>query len=143
MAYEGIPLINGKAHDWASIEFSYGTSPVVGITAIQYGETREKKDNYGLGVRPVSRGYGQVAATASITLLAEEVKALEDIAPNGDITALPPVDVKVLYIPVGSIAVTKHILKNFEFKENSRDTKAGDTGIEVSIECIVSHIKWK
>jgi hypothetical protein len=142
MANESIPLINGKAHDWASIEFGYKGVVVSGVTAIKYGETREKKDNYGLGTRPVSRGYGQVSATASITMLAEEVAALESASPNGDITLLPPVDVNVLFIPVGSTVATKHVLRNFEFKENGRDAKAGDTGIEVPMECIISDIDW-
>ena len=143
MANEGIPLINGKAHDWASIEFGYTGVVVTGVTAIKYGETRDKNDNYGLGTRPTSRGYGQVKSTASITMLAEEVAALEAVAPGGDITKLPPTDVPILFIPVGSTTVTKHVLKNFEFKENGRDAKTGDTGIEVSMECIVSHIIWK
>ena len=136
------PLVNGRAHDWASITIQYANVMVAGITAINYGETRDKNDNYGLGSRPVSRGYGQVKATASITILAEEVAALERIALNGDITLLPPTDVIVLFIPIGSTQVKKHVLHNFEFKANSRDAKAGDMGIEVQIDAIVSHINW-
>lgn len=137
-----VPLINGRAHDWASITLKYANVIVAGITAIKYGETRDKQDNYGLGSRPVSRGYGQVKATASITILAEEVAALEKIAPNGDITMLPPTDVPICFIPIGSTEITTHTLKNFEFKENSRDMKAGDMGIEVTCEGVVSHIIW-
>lgn len=141
-ANDFVPLINGRAHDWASITLCYANVIVAGITAIKYGETRDKQDNYGLGSRPVSRGYGQVKATSNITMLAEEVAALEKIAPNGDITLLPPTDVVVSFIPIGSTEIATHILKNFEFKENARDMKAGDMGIEVSMECIVSHINW-
>ena len=140
---EGIPLINGRAHDWVSVELGYSGVVVAGITAIDYGENRAKQNNYGLGARPVSRGYGQVTAKASITMLAEEVAALEAVAPGGDVTKLPPVDVPVLFIPIGSTAVTKHVIKNFEFTNNERNMKAGDMGIEVPLEGICSHIEWR
>lgn len=139
---KGIPLINGVAHAYADIKMPIMGVGMGGVTAISYSQTREKQDNYGLGDVPVSRGYGQRKATASITMLAESVAILEKGAPNGDITLYPPFDIPVVYIPEGSTNFTTHVIKNFEFTKNGRDSKAGDMGIEVQLEGICSHINF-
>jgi len=77
------PLINGREYGWADITATIGGVPVTGITAIKYSEEMEKEDIYAAGRYPISRGYGRVKTTASITLLSGTVFALKSKAPKG------------------------------------------------------------
>lgn len=137
------PLINGSAYSWAQIETRIFNTPIVGITAIMYGEKQEVTDNYGAGNRPVSRSYGKVEAEGSISLEMAEVEALQAATPDGNIMTIPEFDIVVSYLPVGGKIVT-HTLKNCRFKSNKREAKAGEAaGIETEIELQISHIQWK
>ena len=62
------PLINGKSYEWSDITMNVMGVPIVGVTAIKYDETQNMTNIYGAGRRPVSRGYGQIEPTASVTL---------------------------------------------------------------------------
>lgn len=139
---EYTPLINGTSHAFSDITIDILGVPVPGVVAINYSEKQEKVDNYGAGNRPVSRGYGKIEAEASITLLSEEVLALQKAAPNHNLMEIPPFDIIVTYLPKNSTNITTDILKNCEFKQNARDTKVDDTKIEVQLELICSHIIW-
>lgn len=135
------PLINGREYSWADVSFNLGGVPVVGVTKIQYDETQVKEDNWGAGSSPVSRGYGNRKATASVTMYASEVEAIMDKAPNGNLLDYGTFPVTVQYM-VGAVIKT-HVLKNCEFTKNERNVSQGDTKIEVDLPLIVSHIDWK
>lgn len=135
------PLINGRAYSWADVTLNIGGVPVVEVIKINYDETQVKEDNYGAGVNPVSRGYGNKKATASITLRANEVESLMDKAPNSNLLDYGVFDITVQYL-VGAVIKT-HVLKNVEFTKNERNTSQGDTKIEVDLPLITSHILWK
>ena len=53
------PLINGVNYSWANISVILFGQPVIGIVSIMYKAKQEKKNNYGSGTEPVSRGYGR------------------------------------------------------------------------------------
>ncbi len=115
MALELEPLINGREYGWADIVVNIGGVPVTGIRAIKYDEEMEKENIYGAGRNPVSRGYGRVKSTASITLLSGTVMALKAKAPKGQLFRIAPFPITVSYQPDAGPIVT-HILKNCEFK---------------------------
>ncbi|MPM44767.1 hypothetical protein SDC9_91448 [bioreactor metagenome] len=138
-----VPLVNGKAHEWADITLILFGSPIAGITAISYKNKREKENNYGAGSNPVSRAYGNRVPEASITLLAEEVAAIEAQAPDGDITRVGPFPIIVAYQPAGTLDVVTHTILDAEFTEDGRDVKQGDKKIEVQLPLIISGIKFK
>ena len=104
------PLINGREYGWADIICTIGGVPVTGIVAIKYEEEQEKENVYGAGRHPVSRGYGRIKTTASITVLASTAMALT------------------------------HILKNCEFQKTPFEWKEGDMHKEVELPLIVSHV---
>lgn len=136
------PLVNGQAYSWAQIACNILGTDVAGITAISYSETQDKQDNYGAGTRPVSRGYGNVVATASITLEMAEVQALQNIAPGRNIMEIPAFDIIVSYIPKGGTGTVTHKLRNCEFKTNVREVNQNDMTIPCVLELIISHIDW-
>ncbi len=134
-------LVNGIAYAWVDINVNILGVSVSGISAIKYDDEQEMEDNYGAGRFPTTRGYGEIKTTASITLHAEEVVALQRIAPFGRLQDIPPFDIPVSYLPENG-NVTTDVLKNVQFKKNGRDTKKGDKMIDVEIPLQVSHIKW-
>lgn len=139
MAVELEPLINGREYGWADIVVNIGGVPVTGIRAIKYNEEMEKENVYGAGRHPVSRGYGRIKTTASITLLSGTIMALKAKAPNGQLFRIAPFNIVVNYQPEAGPIVT-HVLKNCEFTKNEFDWKEGDMSKEVELELIVSHI---
>lgn len=142
MALELEPLINGREYGWADIVATIGGVPLTGITAIKYSEEMEKENIYGAGRNPVSRGYGRVKTTASITLLSGSVLALKAKAKNGQLHRLAPFSITISYQPDAGPMVT-HILKNCEFKKTEFDWKEGDMSKAIELELIVSHIVSK
>jgi len=139
MGLELEPLINGREYGWADIIVNIGGVPVTGIRAIKYDEEMEKENIYGAGRNPVSRGYGRVKSTASITLLSGTVMALRAKAPKGQLFRIAPFSITISYQPEAGPIVT-HILKNAEFKKSIFDWKEGDMSKEIELELIISHI---
>ncbi len=139
MATELQPLINGREYGWGDISSIIGGVPVTGIVAVKYEEEQEKENVYGSGRNPVSRGYGRVKSTASITLLGSSVMALKAQAPKGQLHRIAPFTIVVMYQPDNAPMVIHH-LKNAEFLKTSFDWKEGDMKKEVELELIISHI---
>ncbi|RKW07278.1 hypothetical protein [Capnocytophaga granulosa] len=133
------PLINGREYGWADIICTIGGVPVTGIVAIKYEESQEKENVYGAGRHPVSRGYGRVKTTASITLLSATVMALKAKAPKGQLHRIAPFSITINYQPDNQPLVT-HILKNCEFQKTAFEWKEGDMHKEIELELIVSHV---
>ena len=136
----GIPLVNGMLYSWADIVAAISGVPVTGITGIEYGDDQDVVNKYGAGRHPVGRAKGRITPSAKITLYQEEVEALQRQAPNGRLQDIAPFDITVTYIPDSGI-VTVDKIRNCQFKANSRKWKEGDTGQEVELELVTSHIE--
>lgn len=137
-----VPLVNGRAYDWASIKLQMLGITVVGIVAISYEDNQNKVDNQGAGIYASSRGYGKYDAKASITLEMKETERIQSkLGPGRRIQDIPPFNVSVAYVNEANVMV-RHTIHNCEFTNNKREIKAGDTNIEVQHELITSHITW-
>ena len=93
-------LINkfGKIAGWNSVKVVMLGRQVEGITALSYKDSKEKENIYGAGEFPVGRGEGNYKAEASITLLKEEVNALQLALGAGKrLTDIEPFDIPVMY----------------------------------------------
>lgn len=137
----GVPMVNGMLYSWADIVAAIAGVPLSGITGIEYGDDQEVVNKYGAGRHPVGRAKGRITPSAKITLYQEEVEALQRQAPNGRLQDIAPFDIIVTYIPDSGI-VTVDKIRNCQFKANSRKWKEGDTGQEVELELVPSHIEW-
>jgi hypothetical protein len=140
MAVELTPLINGRAYGWADIAVVIAGVPLTNIRGIKYGSSQEKENVYGAGRRPVARGYGRITYTASITLLASTVFALQNNAPGGELHRIQPFPVTVVYQPDAGPLVT-HILHNAEFTNTDFEWAEGDMSKEIELTLIISHIE--
>ncbi len=137
----GIPAINGEVYGWADIRCFINGTLVKGITSIKYEDNQTIEKVYGAGRYPLGYGKGRIECSGSITLLKEEIVALQNVANNGRLQDLPAFDVVVTYLPENGI-LTSDVLKNCKFTKNSRDVKEGDTSIASEIELMVMNIKF-
>jgi hypothetical protein len=144
------PGINGAEYSWSNIQFFIGGAPIFGITAINYEETGEKEDLYGVGAMPVARIYKNHGFTGSIVLQSKELLSLQQAAraagnPDGDITTLGVAggfECIVSYVPwAGQGLPVVDILKNVEFTNNGRSLSQNG-GIETEISLIIGDIEW-
>ncbi|MEG1673217.1 MAG: hypothetical protein RR221_06840 [Alistipes sp.] len=136
-----IPLINGVEYSWGDITATIGGVPVIGITAIEYGDDQVVENHYGAGRYPVSRSKGRVTPSAKITLTMGEVVAIQAKSLTGRLQDLAPFPIVVAYIPEdGQIVIDK--IMNCQFKKNARTWKEGDTRQAVDLDLVPSHIAW-
>ena len=136
-------LINkfGKMAGWNSVTLNMLGRDVEAITAIAYDDSVEKENVYGAGKFPVGRGEGNYAAKASITILKEEVNALQNsLPPTMGLDSIAPFPIVVEYEYNGF--KKKDIIHNCEFKGNGVDVKQNDKTIATKFDLVVSHVWW-
>jgi len=135
--------INGLLYSWSDIRVILLGRILTGITAIDYKDGQTTKGVMGRGKKRVGRVSGNYQASGSITLLMDEVEALNRSLPAGQsIYDIPPFDIPVAYVNPENILVT-HILKQCVFLEQNRESKAGEVKeIEVKLPLDVSEIDW-
>ncbi len=141
MAVNHIPLINGYSHSWGDIVMIIGGVPVIGVTAIEYGDKQAITNHYGAGRLPVSRSKGRIEPTAKITLAMEEVLGLQRKSLTGRLQDIAPFPIIVQYIPEDGDIHSDKIL-GCQFQENTRKWKENDTRQEVELELVVAYIDW-
>jgi len=136
------PLINGVNYSWANVKLVLFGVPVVGITNIEYKRKQKKENNYGFGIDPVSRGYGNKEYEGKITLYRDEWNAIIAAAPNRDPLDIPWFDIQVSF--AGSrVQPVLDVLKACEFMEDPFTVAQGDTKILVEIPLIIGSIDHK
>lgn len=137
----GIPMVNGMLTSWADITTLIASVPVTGIVGVEYAENQEVVNKYGAGRYPVGRAKGRISPEGKLILYQEEVQAIQAQAPGGRIQDIAPFDVIVNYMPDSGIVKTDK-LRNCQFSGNARKWKEGDTGQEVELPLVMSHIEW-
>ena len=137
----GGPLVNGMLGAWADIVVLIGGVPVTGITGVEYDDQQEIVNKYGAGRHPVGRAKGRITPSGKLILYQEEVQALSAQSTTGRLQDLPPFDVIVQYLPDSGLLVTDKI-RNCHISGNARKWKEGDTGQEVELPLVPSHIEW-
>lgn len=137
----GVPMFNGMLVAWADIVVLVGGVPVTGIVGVEYSDEQEIVNKWGAGRHPVGRAKGRITPGAKLILYQEEVQALQSQSPNGRLQDLPPIEIQVSYLPDSGIVVTDKI-RNCHILANARKWKEGDTGQEVELPLVPSHIEW-
>lgn len=132
-------IVNNVAYSWAMIELSApaltGSSdanPVIlqGVSAIKWNHKLNTKTNYGLGGKPVNRGFGNHEYTASITMdynTQVQLRALQ-----GSLTALGEFDLVISFAnDLGTDDWTTETvtLKGCLFNEDGMEAQQDDTNI--------------
>jgi hypothetical protein len=136
------PLINGVNYSWGDVSVMlFGSTPLVGITSIEYDEDQEMENNYGAGNFPVGQGYGQFKYTGSIELYKEEINNIIALAPMGKIQLIPAFSIKVVYGNL-SQALTVDTLQSCVFQKNPFSAKSNDKKLVMKIPLLIGNINW-
>lgn len=134
------PLINGVAYSWSNVKVNLFGVPVVGITEVNFNNKQKKENNYGAGINPVSRGYGNVEPEADITIYWDEWIKIIDASPDKNPLNIAPFDIQILF--GGSSVNFKQVnLRSCEFLEDPFQAKQGDNKLVVKIPLIVGLIE--
>lgn len=138
---QNTPLINGRAYDYASVTVNILGVPLAGITSIEYAEEQTKENNFGAGKYAVSRGHGEVNASASMELHMNDVEAIREAAPQGRLLDIPAFDVIVSFVVAGKVKT--HTIKNCEFLSDGVSGSQGDTQLSRSFDLVASHVIYE
>lgn len=131
----------GKLTGWNNVTVNLLGRDVVGITELSYSDSTKKENAYGAGGMPVGRTEANYEAKASITLLKEEVDAIQKALPKGKrLQDIEPFEIIALYDRKGEIL--KDRINYVEFTGNAVEVKQNDGSIAKKMELIVSTIDW-
>jgi len=133
------PIINGINYSWANVSLILFGTPVIGIVSIEYKRKQNKKNNYGAGQQPVSRGYGDYEYEGAIELYMDTWKAIIASSPNRDPLLIGPFDIPITFSGNG-VTTTKDVLRAVEFTDDDMATKSGDTKITIKVPLIIGAI---
>ena len=140
------PMINGTSYSWSQIEVKIngisGTA-LAGITSIEYQDEQKVEYNYGANDLPISRGHGNVVASASMTLHMDDIEVLRSTTDSGRLSDIGQFDVIVSFNHPQEAKIVTHTIKNCVFNENGVSASQDDTIIEKQLNLNPSHIQWK
>lgn len=132
----------GTLQGWNSVTVHVLGRDLEGITSLKYDDKVTKENAYGAGKFPVGRTEGNYEATASLTLLKEELDGVQAaLAPGVRIQDVPAFDIEVIY-ETKSGRIQKDRILNCEFTNKAVDVSQSDGSIAVECELICSHILW-
>lgn len=130
-------VINNVAYSWSMIKLSStalaideGSTTLLGVSGIKWNKARKIESNYGLGGRPVSRGFGNLSFSASITMDYETQQTLRST--YGSLMDIGEFDLIVSFSnPYGSDdwESTTVTLKGCIFSEDGMESQQDDTNI--------------
>jgi len=126
-------LINGRSYDWSMIRFNFSNisgEEIAGISGIKYNRDRKIENKYGVGSKPVSRGFGNITFTASITMDMNASEQIKSLVPSGVLEDLGEFDLIVSYIHPESGATVIDTIKSCIFSEQGTDASQDDTSLE-------------
>lgn len=132
-------LIGGTAYAWSNLNNIAFGIPVLGITAINYDIDQVKENNYGTGIDPYNRGYGEKTYSGSITVFREWWQSVINAAPNKQPLDIAPFDWTIAYGNLGTPIITE-TLKAFEFTKDGMKGAQGDTKLLMDIPFIFAGI---
>lgn len=135
-------LINGVNYSWSNVKLVLFGVPVIGITKIEYKNKQKKENNYGMGDKPISRGYGNVEPDAKITLYLDEWNKIIAAATNRDPLAIEPFDVQISFSGP-RVGNKLDVLQACEFLEDPFTIGQGDTKAMIDLPLIVGAIVHK
>ena len=138
----GVPLINGRTYDWGMVRVGIAGVSTDNCAAINYDDEQEVTAVYAGGRYPVGYGKGRIEPKGSITLLMEDVVALQGAAPGGRLQDRAPFDIVVSYLHPDQGKVVTDVLQGCVFQKNSRDWKEGDTSQAVELPMMIGRIQW-
>ena len=130
-------IINNVAYSWSMITLAStalglaeGSSTREGVSGIKWNKKRTIESNYGMGGKPVSRGFGNISYSASITMDYATQQMLRST--YGSLMDIGEFDLIVSFAnPMASDdwTTTTVTLKGCIFSEDGLESQQDDTNI--------------
>ncbi|MFR9506118.1 MAG: hypothetical protein SNI32_08575 [Rikenellaceae bacterium] len=130
-------VINNVAYSWSMITLSStalgieeGATTLEGVSGIKWNKARKIESNYGIGGKPVSRGFGNLSYTASITMDYATQQTLRSA--YGSLMDIGEFDLIISFAnPMASDdwTTTTVTLKGCIFSEDGMESSQDDTNI--------------
>jgi hypothetical protein len=130
----------GRLMGWNSITFNFFGRDIEGILEFAYDDSVDVESIYGANKMPIGYGEGNYAATAGLTVTAEEWRAMLEALPAGQ-RIQDAVGEIVCRYEYGTKFYTD-IVQNVVIKKHGVGPKQGDKSIGVKLELHTSHIDW-
>ncbi|TAE60980.1 MAG: hypothetical protein EAY68_10040 [Bacteroidetes bacterium] len=132
---------NSEEYHFCEMTIVAGGRPLAGALGIKYKITREVNHIYAKGRDPHARNKGKATYAGSLKLLQSEGQALEEAAPDGDVTKLT-LKITVAYAPeLGGTIKTDHII-NVDFTDYEKGMFEGDTNMTIEMPFKAGKIKF-
>jgi hypothetical protein len=137
-----MPLINGVNYSWQDLQIQIVglTVPIVGITKVNYKPKQKKENSYGLGTKPISRGYGNYEFDGSIELYLDEWKAIQAASPNNDPLQMSPFDIIIVMGDGVNTPLKKDVLQQVEFTDDDFKADQGATKLLITVSLIIANV---
>jgi hypothetical protein len=138
------PVINGKYRNYSSIRITAFGALLTTVKAISYERTDAIDGVKALGTtKDIGYTQGDEKCVGSITLLSEEVDAIQKSLPPGkSIQDIPSFPISVSYVGDTGLQVA-HTLIGCKFTKNSRTGEAGSNdALSVEIPLYIADINW-
>lgn len=122
----GAIMINGKFRNYANVRVTIFGRTLITVQKIDY-EREDAIDPVNVVGSTKTAGFtqGLEKCSGSITLLSEEVDAIQkDLPPGKTLMDIPPFPISVSYVDDLGLLVS-HILISCKFKKNSRSAESG------------------
>ena len=117
-------------------------TPRTALFCFEYADEMKTELNSGANNLPVSRGFGNVVASASITLHMDDIELLRASIPSGRLQDLGIFDVIVSYAHPETAKQVSHTIVNCFLNENGVSVGQDDTLIEKQLNLNPAHIFW-
>lgn len=131
----------GKVTGWNSTTVHMLGRDLEGIIELSYNDTVDIEGVKGAGMFDVGYGESNYTATASITILVEELRGLmSSLAPGQRIQSIPSFPITCQYEYNGKIYTD--VIDQCKIKGPGIEVKQGDKSIGVKLELYTPQIKW-
>lgn len=135
-------MINGNEYSWEDLQIIIEgkSSPIEGVTGIEYTTSKDHQNIYGRGDEPVAMGRGKKEFEGKITLLQSEFEALQQGLPKGkDVTDLKAFGITVAYAPEAGVATVDQ-LNYVRIKKFKKGMVTGDGNQTIECELAIGKI---
>lgn len=134
-----LTLINGTSYGWSNLTLVLFGIPVTGITKISWKRKQKKENNYGWGVEPIGRGYGNKEYEGSMDIYQDELLKIIAAAPNKNALDIPMFDIQIVY-GGSKVLAQKDVLRACEFTEEGLEAAQNDTKLIVTLPLVIGAV---
>lgn len=115
---------NTRNYAWAACEIRLNGRILLAVQGVAWNTKQAKDYIYGKGDKPLKVQRGNKSTDGTLTVTQDELEAILDECPNGQITDLEDADLQIAFSDKG--AIVRYSIIGVSFTEEPHDHKNGD-----------------